>query len=148
MLEGDSSSEGSSTSQGDTNAMFNDEHSSALSASNTGPFAAKNSNGEIDDIDHLFDGIEFNDVEVAGDGVVVYAKPQGADHCLANLANCASFVPTISSFNSSALTPYGPTAKVVFLQCPNNPGGDVYKGPYHLETINYPGRAHRGERCV
>ena len=122
MLGGDSSSEGTSTSRGDTDATLNDKHSGAFSASTTGPFSARNSDGDIDNINQLFDGMEFDDVEVAGDGVVLYAEPIGADRRLAILAECASFRLTINGFDPSALTPFGSTSKVVFLRWPTNRG--------------------------
>ena len=79
--------------------------------------------------------MEFDDVDLTRDGVVVYADPQGANRRLAILGKCASFGLNINGFNLSLLSPYNLTTKVVFLQCPH-PKGDIYKGPYNVEIIN------------
>ena len=129
MLEGDSSSEGTLALRGNTDAALNDEYSAGFSASTTGPFAASNSDSEIDNIDQLFDGMEFIDGEVTRDGLVLYVEPIGADRRLAILTQYASFGLTINSFDPSALTPFGPTAKVVFLWWPKTLTETSMKAP-------------------
>ena len=70
-------SKGTTTSQCNTDTTLDNEHSAAFSASTTGPFAADNNDeasDDIDDINHLFKGMEFNKVQIAGANVEVYTE--------------------------------------------------------------------------
>ena len=76
-MEGESSYEGTSSSQGNMDVTLDDKQSAAFSASTTGPFAADNNDEEINDINHCFGGMDFDKVQVAGSNIEVYTELRG-----------------------------------------------------------------------
>ena len=138
----DSGSDAPSLEEPGINAKADNEALAAFSIITTGPLAV---DSDIEHMNHQFDAIDFNKVRVAGNDTKVIVEPEGKAQQRAILMLCGKMGWTTDDFDPSKLSPFPINNTVVFVCfATGHAYEDVYEGPYAIETIDHPGRAHTG----